>query len=253
MKNILSTMNKDKINFETQKRLLEKVYQRLAFSNNPDVKEIEISPKVKSVLQSIEEKENTWQLEVQSGERVHGQKEVGEPIRFWSVPKDSAEFLMYLVSSLKPESILEIGTSVGYSTIHLALGTEMKITTLESLHEKAVLAKENFKNAGLKNINLVESKAQDYISDLSQNEMFDFVFLDADKENYGRYFDALIGHISVGGIIVADNVLDYGHSMQDFLSKVMGTKFAQSSSDKRVVSFLLPIDNGLLVVKKVSN
>jgi len=245
-------MSKSSIDFEIQKRLLERVFQKLDVPTPHRLSELTFNQNVQETLFKIEGEEKTWELRLDSESKVHGQKEVGEPIRFWSVPKDSAEFLAYFVMAVQPESILEIGTSVGYSTIHLAVGSNAPVTTLESLSNKAEMARENFERSGLQNIALVEGKAQDYLDTLPKSTIFDLVFLDADKENYGKYFDVIIEHVPVGGFIVADNVLDYGHEMQDFLSKVMGTKFAQSSSDQRVISYLLPIDNGLLIVKKIS-
>jgi predicted O-methyltransferase YrrM len=127
-----------------------------------------------------------------------------------------------------------------------------KVTTIENLDVKARLAKVNFSKSGLDNIFLIEGDAIKAIPELGQSE-FDFIFLDADKENYGKYFDLLVPKLKVGGFIVADNVFDYGHLMQDYLEKVLGTKLPGSTSDPRVKSYTLPIDNGLLITKKISN
>jgi predicted O-methyltransferase YrrM len=50
--------------------------------------------------------------------------------------------------------------------------------------------------------------------------LVDFVFLDADKENYGKYFDLIMPILKVNGLIIADNINDYGHMMEDYLQKI---------------------------------
>ena len=80
----------------------------------------------------------------------------------------------------------------------------------------------------------------------------DLVFLDADKENYGKYLKQLIPLMSTGGIIIADNINDYGHLMQDYLQKVTGTHLPRSRCDERVIStYVAQLDNGLMITKKI--
>jgi len=223
---------------------------------NFDEKEIEnlsvhYSDKVENVLKDIEKDEGKVYFEHNTDKKEFGQKHAGEQIKFWSLPKDSAILLSYFVAFAQSKDILEIGTSVGYSTIHLACGASSGIvSTIENFPEKIRLAKENFQKAGVNNIKLFEGNATDF---LNQIKDFDFVFLDADKENYGKYYDQIISKLKIGGYIVADNIFDYGHMMPDFLQKVLGTKLPGSTSDSRAIAYTLPVDNGLLFIRKISD
>jgi predicted O-methyltransferase YrrM len=159
-----------------------------------------------------------------------------------------------LVILSEVKNILEIGTSAGYSTLHLAQGASVNdgnVHTIELLEEKCLLASKNFKQSGLGNIDLIKGEAGEVLKTWN-NEKLDFVFLDADKENYGKYFDLLLPLMKIGGIIVADNINDYGHLMEDYLQKVTGTHLPYSRSDNRVTSYYMAaLDNGLMITKKI--
>lgn len=203
----------------------------------------------------IEKLENSWEYEFSGKTRQFGQKVIGETIKLWSVPRTTAELLEFLVVATNSKNILEIGTSAGYSTLYLAMGAKYnngKVYTIEKLKPKADFAKKNFTKSKLDNIELLEGDAFDYLAKGNFQDI-DLIFLDADKENYGKYFDLFMPYLKRGGLIVADNIFDYGHMMQDFLNKVLGTKLPGSQSDKRVKSYTLPLDNGVLITKKVSD
>lgn len=207
------------------------------------------------VANNIEKIENNWSYEYKSHKKEFGQKVQGETIKLWSVPKTTAELLEYLVVATNSKKILEIGTSAGYSTLYLAMGakyTNGQVYTIENLPPKADLATTNFKKSQLDNIHLLQGDASKLLTKDNLKDI-DFIFLDADKENYGKYFDLFIPYLKKGGLIVADNVFDYGHMMHDYLNKVLGTKFPGSQSDRRVQSFTLPLDNGVIITKKISN
>lgn len=130
---------------------------------------------------------------------------------------------------------------------------EGKVYTIEILDEKIKLACENFSKSGLENIDLLQGEASEILKKW-QKEKIDFVFLDADKENYGKYLDLLLPIMNVGGLIVADNINDYGHMMEDYLQKVNGTHLPKSRTDHRVKSYYLAaLDNGLMITKKISD
>lgn len=247
-------MKKDNLEIDLIKKLLSLVLEKLQVSFSE--KEIEnlsvhFPDDVEKALKEIENDESKVYFEHNTNKREFGQKHAGEQIRFWSLPKDSATLLAYFVAFAQSKDILEIGTSIGYSTIHLACGANSgNISTIENFPDKIKLAKENFQKSKVDNVKIFEGNATDILKNI-QN--IDFVFLDADKENYGKYFDQIISKMKIGGYIVADNIFDYGHMMQDFLQKVLGTKYPGSTSDPRVISYTLPIDNGLLFVRKISD
>jgi predicted O-methyltransferase YrrM len=247
-------MKKNNLEINLIKKLLSVVLDKLQVAfNKKDIKNLSInfSDNVEKTLMDIENDEGKVYFEHNTHKKEFGQKHAGEQIKFWSLPKDSAMLLTYFIAFTKSKNILEIGTSVGYSTIHLACGVNSgTISTIENFPDKIKLAKKNFQKSNIDNIKLFEGNATDILENI-QN--IDFVFLDADKENYGKYFDQIISKLSVGGYIVADNIFDYGHMMQDFLQKVLGTKYHGSTSDPRVISYTLPIDNGLLFIRKISD
>jgi len=203
----------------------------------------------------IEKVEEEWSYEFKGQERAFGQKVVGETIKLWSVPRSTAELLEFLVVATDSKQILEIGTSAGYSTLYLAMGstyTGGQVTTIEKLKPKAKLARKHFKKSLLNNIELIEGDAYDTLR-LGKLKEIDLVFLDADKENYDKYFDLVMPLLKKGGFIIADNVFDYGHMMKPYLDKVLGTKLPGSQSDPRVESYTLPLDNGVLITRKVKS
>lgn len=205
--------------------------------------------------ESIEKIENRWKYQYNGKEKKFGQKKIGETIKLWSVPRTTAELLEFFVAATGSKNILEIGTSAGYSTLYLAMGayySNGRVLTIEKLKPKIKIAKSNFKKSGMKNIKLLEGDALEILKNKKLGK-FDLVFLDADKENYGKYFEMVMPLLKKGGFIIADNVYDYGHMMQDYLNRVLGTKLPNSRSDKRVKSYTLPIDNGVIITRKLKD
>ncbi len=213
------------------------------------------SSELSSVIKDIESIENKWEINVTNQKHTFGRKELNEIVKLWSVPKKSAEVLENLVILTGAKNILEIGTSAGYSTLHLASGARFNngnVYTIELLKEKIDLAKANFQKSSLGNIKLLEGEASKILQNWNYGEI-DFVFLDADKENYGKYLDLLLPKMKLGSLIVADNINDYGHMMEDYLQRVTGTHLPKSRTDHRVRSYYLAaLDNGLMITKKIS-
>jgi len=109
---------------------------------------------------------------------------------------------------VSPKNILEIGTYTGYSALCLAEGLKKEgiLHTLDINEECTTVANRYFdKSDYRKNIQQHIGKALDIIPTL--NCKFQLVFIDADKENYENYFDAIIDKVDIGGLIIADNVL----------------------------------------------
>jgi caffeoyl-CoA O-methyltransferase len=156
---------------------------------------------------------------------------------------------------LRPTRILEIGTYTGYSAICLAegLAPEGKLITIDVNEELEETVRKYFSEAGLENrIDYRVGDAMMIIPTL--DEKFDMVFIDADKESYSRYFDLVIDRVPLNGIILADNVLWSGKVLEgkhdkdtraivDFNDKV--------SKDARVESVLLPVRDGIMMLRKV--
>jgi predicted O-methyltransferase YrrM len=121
------------------------------------------------------------------------------------------KFLEILSLLLRPRRILEIGTFMGYSALCLAAGLpeEGRLHTIELREEDADLAAENFRRANcLDRIILHRGNALAIIPGL--NEVWDLVFIDADKTGYVEYYKLVLPRLRSGGLIIADNVLFHG-------------------------------------------
>jgi predicted O-methyltransferase YrrM len=132
-----------------------------------------------------------------------------------AVAPNQGKFLMLLARSINASNILEIGTLGGYSTMWLAraLPKEGRVVTLEAVPRHAEVARANFKRAGLADIiDLRLGKALDTLPKLAAEKPapFDFVFIDADKENIPDYFTWSLKLTRPGSIIVVDNVIRDG-------------------------------------------
>jgi len=151
-----------------------------------------------------------------------------------------------LVVLTQARTILELGTSIGFSTLWLALGaseTSGHVYTTEIFLAKAMLAKENFARAGVNSwVTLLEEDILSVLQRWNPEQKIDLVFMDADKQRYCQYFDLLYQLLRDGGLVVVDNAGNYQQYMADFIARCRELK-------GDVVHFL-DIDNGLLLIVK---
>jgi caffeoyl-CoA O-methyltransferase len=156
---------------------------------------------------------------------------------------------------LKPQNILEIGTYTGYSALCLAEGLRPggKLVTIDINEELEERVRKYFSEAGVANeIDLRIGDAAKIIPHLPGN--FDLVFIDADKENYSRYYDLVIDRVNLNGFILADNVLWSGKVLDpnpDKDTRAIVEFNAKIQSDKRVENVLLPVRDGIMMIRKV--
>jgi len=163
--------------------------------------------------------------------------------RLRQILPETGRFLA-LLSSMAPDGLrIEIGTSGGYSTLWLALADRAKhnrIITFEVLEEKAKIARETFKGARVEH--LVELVVGDARNHLNRSNDIGFCFLDAEKEDYSDFYEAVVPELVSGGLLVADNVISHREALQHFLDMAL--------SDERVDSLVVPIGKGVLVSRK---
>lgn len=154
-----------------------------------------------------------------------------------------------------PKRILEIGTFTGYATLCLAEGLTADgiIYTLDINAELEDMVRRNFAKSPLNHkIQYLIGDAQQSIKSL-KNEVFDLVFIDADKKNNGTYFDLIFDQVKPGGIIIVDNVLWSGkilNKAQDKDTKNISSFNDQIAADNRVEKLILPVRDGLFVIRK---
>jgi|SRR5690606_9898527 len=156
---------------------------------------------------------------------------------------------------IRPRTILEIGTFTGYSALCLVEGLQPggKLITIDINEELFDRVSGWFAEAGVQD--RIDYRIGDATTILpTLNERYDLVFIDADKENYARYFDLVIDHVNLNGYVLADNVLWSGkvlnptpdkdtRAITDFNTKV--------HHDPRVENVLLPIRDGIMLMRKI--
>lgn len=160
---------------------------------------------------------------------------------------------------IKPKTILEIGTYTGYSAICLAQGLADggHLHTIDINEELKDMSFRYFCDAGLEGkITQHIGKAADIIPEIKQD--LDLVFIDADKQNYGLYYDMVFASVPVGGFILADNVLFEGgvvlpEAEQSKNAKAMHAFNQKVKADDRVEQVLLPVRDGLMLIRKIKN
>ncbi len=154
------------------------------------------------------------ELEAQSILEKSKKTEIPPNDRMLAITKETGELLNMILRLKNAKNMLEIGMSTGYSTIWCAefiSEQSGKIITIEKNPSKIKRAKENFQKAGVTDtITIMEGLAMQILTELSLKQkyekFFDFVLIDADKENVKEYFDLIFPMVSVGGIIVTDNM-----------------------------------------------
>jgi len=156
-----------------------------------------------SILKILEE------LETQSALEKSRKVNIIPENRMLAITKETGELLNMILRLKKAKNVLEIGMSVGYSTIWCAeaiIEQKGKIITIEQNPEKIKRAKENFQKAEIsENVTIKQGMAIEILTELSvqqqNNNFFDFVFIDADKESVTKYFDLIYPMVTIGGII----------------------------------------------------
>ena len=194
------------------------------------------------------------ELEIQSSLEKARKVDVPQKDRMLAITKETGELLNMILRLKNAKNILEIGTSTGYSTIWCAEAIyekSGKIITIENNPEKIKRANENFQKAGMvDNITIKEGNAIKILKELNANEkyreFFDFVLIDADKENIREYFDLILPMVPVGGAVITDNMLypeKYRQEMKKF------SEYLKSNSSVRTTT--VPIGNGEEITIKI--
>jgi predicted O-methyltransferase YrrM len=169
------------------------------------------------------------------------EREAGLPsrVRSRAVPPTTGRFLFSLVSPQWACEVLEIGGSRGYSTTWFAAGVRIlggRVTSLEVDPAKCEAWRRNIADAGLDEwAELVEGDAHETLESIE--DVFDVVFLDAEKDDYETLFRLGREKLETGGLIVADNVLSHAGTLAAYS--------AARQSDPTLSSVTVPLDNGL--------
>jgi predicted O-methyltransferase YrrM len=220
-----------------------------------------VTARISEILASLEE---------QSNRERSGEVRVVPENEMLAITSDTGLFFRIILNAMQAKRILEIGTSVGYSTLWFAdallqngvteaKGTSKPIMTIEKSESKVRRATKNFNEAGVSDIiELLQGRAKDILYKLLENlegldydkrktSLFDFVFLDADKENLTEYFELVLRMLRPGGIIATDNMLypdEYRPQMLKYSNFIRSKPHLQSVT--------VPIGNGEEITIKLS-
>ena len=163
--------------------------------------------------------------------------------------------LNFLVGLVQPQQVLEIGCFTGYSALSMAeaLPEGGRLYTCEISREHADIAQANFDRSPFGDrIQLCFGPALDTIASL--DGPFGFVFVDADKSNYPRYYEAVLPKLAEGGLIAFDNVLWSGRVLDDEDdtddTAAIRTLNARLAQDDRVEVVMLTVRDGLTLVRR---
>jgi predicted O-methyltransferase YrrM len=134
----------------------------------------------------------------------------------------------------QPKTILELGTSNGFSTFHLALNSDIRVFTIDVETARSDLAKQTLSE--FKNIEFITERIETYIPRIDY--MIDFLFIDANKPNYKKYLQLLEPYLSSGALVIADNI-DSHKTTEKYAEYVL--------SSEKYITIHLSLDAGLLI------
>ncbi len=180
-------------------------------------------------------------------------------IKKMQISISQCHFLHLIIKVSKIKRILEIGTFTGLSAISmsLALPENGTLIALDKNKKTSKKAEDYFKKANQEHkIKLIVKPALESLKELKKdNEKFDLVFIDADKENYKNYYDSSLDLININGLIIIDNVLWHGEVInekkKDKLTENIRKFNSYVNSDKRTENFIIPVGDGFTVCRKL--
>jgi caffeoyl-CoA O-methyltransferase len=187
-----------------------------------------LDERVRAVLRRLERED--------AEERERG---LPAPERSRAVARTTGQFLFGLVAPQWGCEVLEVGASRGYSSLWLAAGARYfggHLTSLENDPAKVLAWRANIAEAGLEDwADVIEGDAAETIAGI--DDVFDIVFLDAEKEDYERLFRAARKKLEPGAIVMADNVISHAETLAGYVEA--------RQSDSTLESVTVPLDRGL--------
>lgn len=164
---------------------------------------------------------------------------------FWNVSHQTGNFINMLIKLMGAKNVLELGTSNGYSGLWIADALKQTgghLTTIEFWEKRQCLAREYFENCGLSDVATFKiGQAYDVIKD-EINEEFDLVFIDANKQEYIKFFEVVHPLLKKGGVILADNITSHAKKVENFVEAISNHKDYQVQ--------ILDLPDGLLMAYK---
>ena len=200
---------------------------------------------------------NSYELHPVQKEIINHNNNLGD-IKRMQISVTQAYFMQLLIKINNVKQILEIGTFTGYSALSMALAIDDGfITCLDKNEKTSEVANNFFKKANVeKKINLIVGTAIDSLNNLiNENKNFDLIFIDADKENYIKYYDLAFKLISSNGLILIDNVLWKGdvidENKNDTMTNIIRDFNTHIKNDDKIEKTILPIGDGVTICRKL--
>lgn len=168
--------------------------------------------------------------------------------------------LKMLVSMIRPKRVLELGTFSGYSALSMAEALEegAELHTFEVFDEQEDFLRPWFENSAYADkIHLHIGDALDLVPQMDVE--WDLAFIDADKREYVEYYNMVLPRLRKGGFIIADNTLWYGHVIEPHTREsdrqTLGVKAFNDlvAKDERVEKVIVPVRDGLTLIRKVKD
>ena len=177
------------------------------------------------------------------------------------IRKPTQALLKFFMEKERPETILEVGTAVGFSALLMSeyAGEQCKVTTIEKYEKRIPIAKKNFINAGKeKRITLLEGDALELLKNL--DDSYDFIFMDAAKAQYIHFLPDVLRLLKPGGTLVSDNILQEGEILESRYAVTRRNRTIHSRMREylyeithcdQLQTMILPVGDGVAVsVKK---
>ena len=174
------------------------------------------------------------------------------------IAKEQGQFLEIITKLSKAKSCLEVGRFTGMSTLFIARGlsAEGKITTIDNSDEFLSLAKKywDLDNMSSKIKSIIGDGVEIMQSLIDRQHSYDFIFIDADKNNYPNYYELSLSLVPSNGIIIIDNMLWHGdvadEKKNDSQTNTIRDLNTKIQNDSRVDFSLLPLSDGLSFIRK---
>ena len=168
-----------------------------------------------------------------------------------------AQFLQTLIKSSKIKKILEIGSFTGFSALSMALAlpNDGILVSLDKDDKSSKVAKNFYEKANEKKIKQMIKPALESLKEIkSTGDIFDLIFIDADKENYKKYYDFSVSLVHTGGLIIIDNVLWNGDvadsKKDDKFTNIIREFNKYVKDDKRTKKSILPLGDGFTICER---
>ena len=214
---------------------------------------LEITKKLEAYIENLSKTLHPIQKEI-----ISYNESLGD-IKRMQISTSQCQFLELIIKISKTKKILEVGTFTGLSALSmsLALPENGEITALDKNVETNKVAIEFFKKAKQeKKIKTIIKPALETLTDIKkENKFFDLVFIDADKDNYKKYYDYAIDLTNKESLIIIDNVLWHGEvadeKNDDKFTNIIRDFNEYVKNDKKTEQIIIPLGDGLTVCRKL--